>query len=109
MSKFADFLSNHKIDRRRLLATSRRIEKLRPEDRIVRMARTKVRRGSDQEELKTVASKQARSGKPVTPLLLNAAILGQPVSSKAKKRILRALNAILEQKGGESASSELLF
>jgi len=38
-SKFAEFLEKNKIDARRVMAASRKLEQLRPEDRSIKLAK----------------------------------------------------------------------
>jgi hypothetical protein len=98
-SKFQDFLSSHKIDPRRILVASDAIERLRPEDRILR--RKKPAEGETRQK--------PRSGRPVTPRLLATALAGKPMSGPAKQRLLRAVNRVLEQKKKDSIEFRALF
>lgn len=109
MSKLSDFLDESKIDARRLLIASRQIERLRPEDRRVKLARRRVRGGKASDAEKELAAKERRSGKPVTRPTLNAALAGEKVSSKAKKRITAAVNQILQQKKKDRVEVSDLF
>lgn len=109
-SKLADFLSAKKIDWRRLVAASRRLERLRPEDRAIRLAKRHARAGAAEgggEEKKE--SPKPRSGRPVTHRAIHAALHGKVVSGPTKTRILRALNAILEQKKAEKVDLKAVF
>ena len=45
VSKLAQFLGSKKIDPRRLLVASRRIERLRPEDRIIKLNKRRAKSG----------------------------------------------------------------
>jgi hypothetical protein len=98
-TKFQEFLSTHKIDTRRLLAASSAIERLRPEDRAIRM-----KKPAEGEE-----KKKPRSGRPVTPRLLESVLAGKPVSGPAKQRLVRAINRVLEQKKKDSVDFRALF
>lgn len=112
-SKFAQFLENNKIDRRRILAVSRRLERLVPEDRALRLSRRKAKGaaggGAAAAEGEKAPAKKPHSGRPVTPRLLDAAAAGKPISGPAKTRLLRALNHILEQKKQEKVDLRALF
>ena len=50
-----------------------------------------------------------RTGRPVTPRLLNDAKAGKAVSGPAKTRITRAVNRILEQKKEKAVELKSLF
>lgn len=105
-TKFAEFMSAKKIDARRLIASSRQLERLRPEDRAARLIARRNRK-SDSEE-KAEAPKR-RSGRVVTPRLIESATIGKAVSGPAKTRILRAVNRLLEQKKQEPVDLRALF
>jgi hypothetical protein len=109
-SKFAEFLEKNKIDPRRVLVSSREIERLRPEDRATRLQRRQAKAGdaggANAEKKET---KKPRSGRPVTPRLLEAARNGKPVTGPAKTRLLRAVNHLLTQKKQESVDIRALF
>jgi len=107
-TKFDAFLSEKKINPLRVLAASEKIEKLRPEDRAIRLAQRKARKSEDKKK-EGLATKKARSGHPVTPRLLSAAISGRALSGPAKTRILRAVNSLLEQKKQEKVALAALF
>lgn len=104
-SKFADFLTENKIDARRILSSSKRIESLRPEDRAVILAIRNRPEGAKPEETKA----ERRSGRPVTPRLLSAATSGGKVSGPGKTRLLRAINRILEQRKKDAIDLRALF
>ena len=101
-TKFADFLKEHKIDPRRVIAASAQIERLRPEDRAIRLARRAAKKQEDSgSDEKKEAGPERRSGRQVTPRLVTAASTGKTVSGPAKTRLLRAVNRVLEQKKQE--------
>jgi hypothetical protein len=107
-SKLEQFLSENKLDRRRIVASSRAIENLRPEDRATRLARRRSK-GDAKEGGADAKPAKPRSGRPVTERLLNDAIAGRPVTGPAKTRLLRAVNRILEQKKREPVNLRALF
>lgn len=107
MSKLEDYLKKQKIDPRRVLVASRRLEALRPEDRAIRAARGRARGGD--EGAKELAAKPCRAGRPVTRPLLSRSLRGDAISRGAKKRLLRAVNAILAQKKKPEAAATDLF
>lgn len=108
-TKFADFLKEHKIDPRRVIAASAQLERLRPEDRAVRLARKAAKKKEDSSDEKKEAGPKPRSGRPVTERLVTAASTGKVVSGPAKSRLLRAVNRILEQKKQELVDLRALF
>jgi hypothetical protein len=110
-TKIEDFLKEKKIDPRRILAASVDIERLRPEDRAIRLAKRQARKSEDAAKKKegTAAAKKPRSGRPVTDRTLHAVLMGKPVSGPAKTRVLRAVNRLLEQKKQEKVGLSALF
>lgn len=97
-TKFAQFLNDNKIDPRRILAVSKRLERLQPEDRKLKAEKKKGKGESASAEGEKKEPQKPRSGRPVTPRLIEAASIGKPVAGPAKTRLLRAVNRILEQK-----------
>jgi len=112
-SKFEQFLSDNKIDPRRLLAASKKLEQLRPEDRALRLARRRSKSGEagskPPAEGEQSAPKKPRSGRPITGRLLSAATAGKPVTGPAKTRLLKAVNHVLEQKKKKPVDLKALF
>lgn len=104
-SKFAEFIAAKKIDARRVLAASQKLERLRPEDRALKL---KKRKGATPAEGEEKPGKP-RSGRPVTQVLIDSVEAGKPVSGAAKTRLLRAVNAVLEQKKQQPAALKELF
>jgi hypothetical protein len=107
-SKFAQFLASKKLDQRRLLAVSRRLEGNQPEDRLIRLNKRRARAsegGADAPK----ETRKPRSGRPVTPRALEAALTGGTLSGPTKTRILRAVNHLLEQKKQEKVDLKALF
>lgn len=109
-TKIADFLTEKKIDPRRVIAASRVIERFRPEDRKIRLAKATARKSEDAAKKKEgEAAKKPRSGRPVTQRAISAALTGKAVSGPTKSRILRAVNRVLEQKKLEQIELVALF
>lgn len=104
-NKFSEFLKSNGIDSRRLLVASRQIERLRPEDRALRLTRRQARATEGAEK----PPGKPRSGRPVTNRLLAQANAGKPVSGPAKTRLLRAVNRVLEQKKKDPTDLRALF
>jgi hypothetical protein len=107
-SKFAQFIATKKLDVRRIVAASQKLERLLPEDRAIRLNK---RRGKAAEggEGAPKETRKARSGRPVTDRAIQAALTGGAVSGPTKTRILKAVNHLLEQKKQEKVDLRLLF
>ena len=108
MSTFEEFLKAKSIDPRRIIAASQKIEKLRPEDRSIRLQKRQARKSEDGAKKKE-GLKKPRSGRPVTDRALASLKAGKPVSGPMKTRILRAINHILEQKKQDKVDLKALF
>jgi hypothetical protein len=110
-NKFAAFLQDNKIDPRRLIVASSEIEKLRPEDRKIKLAKRKAKKSGGAQAAPAEGEKPAkpRSGRPVTAQLIAAASAGKPVSGPGKTRLLRALNRVLEQKKQSPVDLRAIF
>jgi hypothetical protein len=111
MSKLTDYLTKHKIDSRRVVAASHEIEALRPEDRVIRMAKKRAKGGDEaaKEAAKELAAKKPRSGRPVSNPTMQRALKGGTLSGAAKTRIVRAVNAVLKTKKKSEAGLRDLF
>ncbi len=107
-SKFSKFLEDNKIDPRRVISVSRKLEALRPEDRRLRLVR---RKGADEKPAETEgeAPQKPRSGRPANELLLRRVEAGGKVPGPAKQRLLRAVNHILEQRKKDPVDLGALF
>jgi hypothetical protein len=106
-SKFSEFLAANKIDPRRVVAASRRLETLRPEDRRLRLAK---RKGTgDKPASAEVDQAKPRSGRPVSAVLLRRVEAGGKVTGPAKQKLLRAVNSILEQRKKDPVELRALF
>jgi len=104
MTKFADFVTEHKLNIRRIPSASAALEKLRPEDRAIRLAHRN--RGEKKVEGE---KKERRSGRPITNRALQAALTGKALSGPQKNRLLSAVNKILEQKKQPVVDLKALF
>ncbi len=109
-SRFSEFLNQEKIDPRRLLVASRLIERLRPEDRRIKLQKrqSKSADGADTDKAKAPQPKP-RSGRPVSTRLLALASAGGTLSGSQKSRLVRALNRILEQKKRDAVDVRKVF
>jgi hypothetical protein len=113
-SKLESFLAEKKIDRRQLLAVSRDLESLRPEDRALRLARragaaAKEGGEGDKKDAAAKETRKPRSGKPVSLAALGKILAGKSVSGPTKTRVLRAVNAILERKKQTKVELSAIF
>jgi hypothetical protein len=109
-TKIEDFLKEKKIDPRRILAASSEVERLRPEDRAIRLAKRAARKSDDPAKKKEgLAGQKPRTGRPVTQRAIDAALSGKQISGPQKTRILRAVNHLLEQKKQEKVELASLF
>jgi hypothetical protein len=109
-TKFEDFLKEKKIDPRRVLVASAEIERLRFEDRKIRLAKRAARKSEDPAKKKEgLAAEKPRTGRPVTKQAIDAAFAGKNISGPQKTRILRALNFVLQQKKQEPIELAAIF
>lgn len=108
-SKFAQFLTDNKLDPRRVAAASRELERLRPEDRAKRLARRAAKKSDAKPAEGAEKPTKPRSGRPATARALSAAGEGKPLSGPTKTRLLRAVNHLLEQKKKSATDLKTLF
>ncbi len=108
-SKFSQFLASKKIDARRILAASHKLETLTLEDRKIKLAKRKGKKAEGGDAAAPKETRKPRSGRPVTPRAIEAAVKGGTVSGPTKTRILRAVNYLLEQKKQEKIELKALF
>ena len=108
-SKFAQFLASKKLDGRRLIRASHKLEGLTPEDRLIRLKKRQGRRAETKPEGDAKETRKPRSGRPVTPRAFAAALAGKSVSGPTKTRILKAVNYLLEQKKQPKVELKTLF
>jgi hypothetical protein len=107
-TKFAQLITSKKLDVRRILAASHKLETLHHEDRVIKLAKRKPKEGEEKAE-KDKETRKPRSGRPITQRAIDAALKGGPVSGPVKTRILRAVNHLLEQKKQEKVELKALF
>jgi hypothetical protein len=109
-TKFAQFIATRKLDRRRILAVSHRIEQLQPEDRTIKLNKRRAKKaGSEGGDSTPKETRKPRSGRPVTGRALDAAVEGGALSGATKTRILRAINHLLELKKQDKVDLRTLF
>jgi hypothetical protein len=107
-SKFAQFIASKKLDGRRIIAVSRKLEQFQPEDRLIRLNKRRAK-GAEGGENAPKETRKQRSGRPVTQRALAAAMGGGGLSGPTKTRILRAVNHLLELKKQEKIDLRALF
>ncbi len=107
-TKLSKFLTDKKIDVRRLLATSYRLERLTAADRGIKLAKRKPA-AEGEKKVEEVEKKKPHSGRPVTDRALASAMKGGKLSGPTKSRILRAVNALLEKKKQAAVTLRELF
>ena len=105
-SKLQSFLNQNKLNAKRLMAVSHKLETLTKEDRNLKLARHRNKKAEGGEK-KEVA--KPRSGRAVTDRAMNAALQGGEISGPTKQRILRAVNYLLEQKKKDKVDLKALF
>ncbi len=105
-TKFAAFVAEHKLDARRIMSASHKLEALNILDRSIRAAKRRARKSETKTEKDT---RKPHSGRPVTPRALNAANTGGTVSGPTKNRILKAVNYLLEQKKQAAVELKAIF
>jgi hypothetical protein len=106
-SKFAQFIASKKLDARRIVAASHKIERHTPEDRLIKL--NKRRGKAEGAENAPKETRKPRSGRPVTPRAMAAALSGGTLSGPTKTRLLKAVNYLLEQKKQEKVDIKALF
>lgn len=105
-SKLQAFLTQNKLNTKRLLAVSHSLETHSKEDRVLKQQRRKNKKAEGGEK-KEVA--KPRSGRAVTDRAISAALTGGTISGPTKQRILRAVNFLLEQKKKDKVELKTLF
>lgn len=104
--KFADFLKSKKLDARRVVAASHKLESLRREDKEIKLNKRRAKGG---DEAAKKEDRKPRTGRPLTDRAIAAALTGKSVSGPTKQRILRAVNHLLAQKKGDKVELKALF
>jgi hypothetical protein len=109
-TKFAQFVAAKKLDVRRIIVASRKLEALSPEDRTIRLNKRRARAAEGGgAEGAAKETRKPRSGRPVTDRAMQAALKGGALSGPTKTRLLRAVNHVLEQKKQEPVDLRALF
>jgi hypothetical protein len=106
-TKLETFLKENKINENRLISASRQLERLRPEDRAIKLKQAQARKSEDGK--KAEGLEKPRSGRTVTSPGLARALRGDKVSGPMKTRILKAVNRVLEQRKKDEVTIDQLF
>ena len=112
-NKFATFLQTNKLNAKRLLAVSHKLETLQRADRSIKLGQRQGKKAAAEAGTASDADKKVntkpRSGRPITERALASALAGKAVSGPTKHRILRAINFLLEQKKKDKIELKTLF
>lgn len=108
MSKLSDYLKTHKIDARRVVGTSRGLERQTAEDRTL-IAKKAAIKGGKMEKDEAITKSKPHSGRRVTQPAMDRALAGTTVAGPTKTRIVRAVNAILVARKKPEAAFRDLF
>jgi hypothetical protein len=106
-TKLAQFLTQKKIDPRRILAASHKLETLQRDDRTIKLNKRKAKKAEGENVPKE--TRKPRSGRAVTQRAMDAALKGGAISGPTKSRILRAVNHLLQQKKQDAVDLRALF
>jgi hypothetical protein len=107
-TKLSTFLQENKLNPKRLLAVSHKLETLQKDDRVLKLAKRRAKSGEGGEGAEKPTEKP-RSGRAVTERALAAALSGGAISGPTKQRVLRAVNYLLEQKKKDKVDLRALF
>jgi len=110
-TKFSKFIEESKIDPRRLVAVSVRLERLTEDDRqhIASAARARYLATKKERENMKREPHKMHSKRPVSPAAIEAARVGKPLGGPTKTRMLRAVNHILAQRKQPPVELKTLF
>ena len=108
-NKLKSFLDSNKLDTKRLLAVSHKLETLTRDDRKLKLSKRLAKKGEGGDAAATKETAKPRSGRAVTPRALSSALTGGTISGPTKQRILRAVNYLLEQKKKDKVDLKTLF
>ncbi len=108
-TKLKTFLESNKLNTKRLLAVSHKLETYQREDRTKKLEKRRAKKGEAAEGGEKKEIGKPRSGRPVTLRALETALGGGAISGPTKQRILRAVNYLLEQKKKDKVDLKALF
>ena len=111
-NKLSSFLSSNKLDTKRVLAISHKLETLQRADRAIKLGKRQGKKAAEAGTAKEGDAKETgkpRSGRPISSRALSSALAGGAISGPTKQRILRAVNYLLEQKKKDKVELKALF
>ncbi len=108
MSTLTDFLSSNDITPEAVVSQSKAMERYSDADRAQNVARAAARREKKSYD-DAQAPKTAKYGRGVTQRTMSTALAGEPVSRVNRKKITRAVNAILTTKKKDTVEAPALF
>lgn len=109
MGTFADVLQSRSLTPEQILRMSARLEKVQNEDRELIRKRAEKRRRTPNKSYEEVGIAKPRSGRVLQPGHLAAAMEDKPVPGPVRTKLLRAVNALVEKKGGQPLRTTDLF
>ena len=111
MGSFQQFLNDKQIDTKAITRLSAQLEAHSEADVALVRKRWAKRRDKDTQgkSYTELGIAKPRSGRGVSEQQLRAAIAEQPLPPRVRGKIVRAVNALLGKKGGESVTHATLF
>jgi hypothetical protein len=103
MGTFQKFLNEKKIDSTAIVRRSAQLEARGEEDRALALKRSAKRRDKDTQAkpYAELGIGKPKSGRGVSAQQLQTALADQPLPPRVRGKIVRAVNALLQQKGAE--------
>lgn len=111
MGTFQQFLNDKQIDTVVIARLSSQLEAHSEEDRTLTQKRWAKRRDKDAQAkpYSELGLGKPKSGRGVSAQQLQAAIADQPLPPRVRGKIVRAVNALLSKKGGQTVTPADLF
>lgn len=108
MSIFSDFLSENDLTAEQVSDRSKAIETLSQADRDKRVLRETARREKKSYE-DAGAEKPVALGHGVSPRIVKLAVDGQPITRTSRKKVVRAVNSLLQSQKKDAIEWRALF
>lgn len=109
MGQFSDTLESKGIKPEQLLQISRRLERIRVADRALIRQRAEKRRKEPAKSYADAGLGKPASGRRLRPGHVEAAMADKPVPVPVRTKFVRAVNKLMEKKGGEPITAPQLF
>lgn len=109
MGQFADFLNQKGLEPKQILLVSQRLECVRDEDRILMRRREARRRENPGKSYEELGIAKPRSGRPLRPGHIEAALADKPIPGPVRSKVVRAVNFLLQKKGQEPVRAPDIF